>query len=87
MSRPRSQDKSIPISVALPGSLVRRLDQELSYQASRSKYVALAIKNRLDEVQSSAIEDASSRTLMAALHARTDISQNLKTILGTILMN
>ena len=87
MSRARSQDKSIPISVALPGSLVTRLDQELSYQASRSKYVAIAIKNRLDEVQSSAIEDASSRTLMAALHGRTDISNNLKTILQTILMN
>lgn len=87
MSRARSKDKSIPISVALPGSLVTRLDQELSYQASRSKYVAIAIKNRLDEVQSSAIEDASSRTLMAALHGRTDISNNLKTILQTILMN
>tara|TARA_R110000823_G_C15912097_1_gene497832 strand:+ start:1288 stop:1551 length:264 start_codon:yes stop_codon:yes gene_type:complete len=87
MSRKRSIDKSIPISVALPGSLVKRLDQELDYTSSRSKYVAKAIQNRLDEVASSAIDDASSRKLMAALHARSDITQNLKTILETILLN
>ena len=87
MSRKRSIDKSIPISVALPGSLVRRLDQELDYTSSRSKYVAKAIENRLNEVQSSAIEEASSRQLMAVLHARKDISNQLKTILETIILN
>ena len=87
MSRKRSIDKSIPISVALPGSLVKRLDQELSYQASRSKYVAKAIENRLNEIQSSAVEEASSRRLMGVLHARKDISNQLKTILETIILN
>ena len=87
MSRKRSIDKSIPISVALPGSLVTRLDQELSYQASRSKYVAKAIENRLNEIQSSAVEEASSRRLMGVLHARKDISNQLKTILETIILN
>ena len=58
MSRPRSTDKSIPFGPShLPGSLVKRLDQELSYQASVNMQES-------DEVQSSAIEDASSRTLM-----------------------
>jgi len=86
MSRKRSIDKSIPISVALPGSLVKRLDQELSYTSSRSKYVARAIENRLNEMESSALSDASTRVLMAELNFRVDISKNLKTILNTLLM-
>ena len=87
MSRKRSTDKSIPISVALPGSLVKRLDQELSYQASRSKYVSKAIENRLNEMQSSAVSEASSRQLMAALMARKDITNQLRTILETLVSN
>ena len=85
MSRKRSTDKSIPISVALPGSLVRRLDQELKYTASRSKYVAKAIEDRLNEMEASAVGDASTRQLMAALHARKDISKQLATMLMTYL--
>ena len=87
MSRKRSIDKSIPISVALPGSLVTRLDQELSYQASRSKYVAKAIENRLNDLQSSAVSEASTRQLIAALRARPDISKQLFTILDTLVWN
>ena len=87
MSRKRSIDKSIPISVALPSSLVRRLDQKLDYTSSRSKYVARAIQNRLDEEEASPVNDASTRQLMGILHARKDISNQLKTILETILMN
>ena len=86
MSRPRSTDKSIPISVALPSSLVKRLDQELSYTSSRSKYVATAIANRLNEIESTAISELSTRQLMAELNFRIDISKNLKTILNTLLM-
>ena len=87
MSRKRSIDKSIPISVALPGSLVKRLDQELSYQASRSKYVAKAIENRLNEMQSSCVSEASTRQLMAALMARKDITNQLRLILETLVAN
>ena len=86
MSRKRSIDKSIPISVTLPSSLVRRLDQELDYTSSRSKYVARAIENRLNQMESSALSDASTRHLMAELWTRVDISKNLKTILNTLLM-
>jgi hypothetical protein len=46
--RPRSTDKAVPISIALPGSLARRLDQELAYKQSRSKWIANAIRNKLD---------------------------------------
>ena len=87
MSRKRSIDKSIPISVALPGSLVKRLDQELSYPASRSKYVSKAIDNRLNELSSSAVSEASTRQLMAALMARKDITNQLRLILETLVSN
>ena len=87
MSRKRSIDKSIPISVALPSSLVRRLDQELDYTSSRSKYVGDAIQNRLDQMQSSAVSEASTRQLMAALMARKDITNQLRLILETLVAN
>ena len=87
MGRKRSTNKSVPISVSLPGSLVTRLDQELSYQSSRSKYVADAIENRLKQMENSSVGEASTRQLMAALHSRTDISNQLKTILETLLSN
>ena len=87
MSRKRSIDKSIPISVALPGSLVKRLDQELDYTSSRSKFVAKAIENRLNEMNSSAVSEASTRQLIAALRARPDISKQLFTILDTLVSN
>ena len=81
MSRPRSTDKSIPISVALPSSLVRRLDQELSYSSSRSQYVAKAIKNHLDQVKASSIESASTRKLAATLRERPEIDDTLRQLL------
>jgi metal-responsive CopG/Arc/MetJ family transcriptional regulator len=87
MSRKRSIDRSESVSVALPGSLVRRLDQELDYTSSRSKYVAKAIENRLNEMQSSAVSEASTRQLIAALRARPDISKQLFTILDTLVSN
>ena len=87
MSRKRSIDKSIPISVALPSSLVRRLDQELDYTSSRSKYVSIAIENRLKQMENSSVSEASTRQLMAALHSRTDISNQLRLILETLISN
>jgi len=87
MSRKRSIDKAIPISVALPSSLVRRLDQELDYTSSRSKYVAKAIENRLNQIEASAVSERSTRQLMAALMARKDITNQLRLILETLVSN
>jgi len=86
MSRPRSTDKSIPISVALPGSLVRRLDQELSFRSSRSKYVARAIKNYLDQLETSSIAEAPTRQLVAALTNREELDDTLRQLLVNFLL-
>ena len=87
MGRKRSTNKSVPISVSLPGSLVTRLDQELSYQASRSKYIQVAIENRLKQMENSPVSEASTRQLMAALMARKDITNQLRLILETLVSN
>jgi metal-responsive CopG/Arc/MetJ family transcriptional regulator len=87
MSRPRSHDKSIPISVAIPLSLVTRLNEELSYRQSRSKYICRAIQNRLDEVEENAISTRSTRQLMAALSHREDIDDTLKILLLQLITN
>jgi|TARA_R100000084_G_C4651227_1_gene149801 hypothetical protein len=46
--RPRSRDKVTPLSIGVPLSLMMRLDNELSYRQSRSKWVADAIIKKLD---------------------------------------
>jgi len=49
MSRPRSTDPSVALSIAVPQSLKTRLDQELSYKQSRSKWVCHAITEKLEQ--------------------------------------
>ena len=83
--RPRSSDKSIPISVALPMSLVHRLDMELSIKQSRSKYIAKAIKNRLDEVSASGVETRTTRQLLATISERKDVDETLLIIINKLL--
>ena len=52
MGRKRSTNKHIPMSLSIPHDLVIRVDKQLSYKQSRSKWVQGAIKAKLDEVGS-----------------------------------
>ncbi|GAG60075.1 unnamed protein product [marine sediment metagenome] len=47
--RPRSRDKVVPVSIGIPVSLMMRLDNELDWRQSRSKWVKSAILQKLDE--------------------------------------
>ena len=47
MSRPRSTDPSVALSIAVPTSLKNLLDQKLDYTSSRSRWVVSAIKEKL----------------------------------------
>jgi len=85
MSRRRSADKSIPISIAIPQSVVTRLDQVLAFNESRSAYITKAIRERMSQLEASSIADANSRTLMAALTSRDDIDSTLRHLLLQIL--
>ena len=79
MSRPRSTDPSVPLSIAVPQSLKRRLDQELSYTQSRSKWVVHAIKEKLE--QKFDYDSLSTRFLIRELQMRNIISTELLTSL------
>jgi len=75
MSRPRSTDPSVALSIAVPQSLKTRLDQELSYTSSRSKWVCTAIKEKLE--QEFDYTSIPTRRLLGMLHARNIIDDEL----------
>ena len=79
MSRPRSTDPSVALSIAVPQSLKTRLDQELSYKQSRSKWVCHAIKEKLN--QEFDYDSLSTRFLIRELQMRNIISTELLTAL------
>lgn len=79
MSRPRSTDKHQPLTISMPGSLMKRLDQELSYKQSRSKWVQQAIKAKLDahNDKEQVVANLSDLVLIQMLFARKIISLGL----------
>ena len=79
MSRPRSTDPSVALSIAVPQSLKTRLDQELSYKQSRSRWVCHAIKEKLN--QEFDYDSLSTRFLIRELQMRNIISTDLLTSL------
>lgn len=82
MSRRRSSDKAIPISIALPTSLAVRLDQVLSYKQSRSEFIADAIKKKLDDQKGFSFDDVETEALVRYLLTR-DIPSYIDSALRT----
>jgi len=72
MSRRRSANPTMAISVTLPRRLIEELDQVLSYSQSRSKWIAQACENKMKKYDSPLLEDASDRQLMGCLHEKTN---------------
>jgi len=66
-------------------SLPYELVQELKKRHNQSETVTRALKKYLDPHPLLEVHDASSRQLMAALTARNDIDETLKTLLLQIL--
>ncbi len=79
MSGPRSTDPSVALSIAVPQSLKTRLDQELSYKQSRSRWVCHAIKEKLN--QKFDYDSLTTRFLIRELQMRNIISTDLLTSL------
>lgn len=79
MSRPRSTDPSVALSIAVPQSLKTRLDQELSYKQSRSRWVCHAIKEKLN--QEFEPDSIPTSNLLGMLHYRNIITTELLTSL------
>jgi len=85
MSRRRSADPTIAISITLTRSILDKIDDSLTRTQSRSAWIASACQNKLNELETSSIADANSRVLMAALTARNDVDDSLKHLLLQIL--
>jgi metal-responsive CopG/Arc/MetJ family transcriptional regulator len=81
MSRPRSADPSVALSIAVPQSLKTRLDQVLSYKQSRSKWVCHAINEKLN--QEFDYTSIPTNQLLGMLHARNVVDYELFTLLKT----
>jgi len=87
MSRRRSLDKAIPISIALPRSIVARLDQVLGYKDSRSAYIARAIKQELDNRDAFYLHEVPVSRLRMELYIRKETSAALKLALNAEEVN
>jgi metal-responsive CopG/Arc/MetJ family transcriptional regulator len=85
MSRQRSRDKCIPITIALPTSLAMKLENALSHSQSRSTWVANAIENKILDIKHNPVDDRTTRQLIAQLSMRQDIDESLRLILKTHL--
>ena len=79
MSRRRSTDPAIPVSIAIPRSLHTRMNELLAYKQSRSKWVCQAIEAKLDahEDAHQVISSLSSHRLAALLFNRNVINWEL----------
>lgn len=77
--RPRSRDKVVPVSIGIPVSLMMRLDNELNWKQSRSKWVKSAIIEKLD--QSFDYGSIQTKQLIGMLHNRNIIDYELVTLL------
>ncbi len=72
MGRRRVRDKTVPVSVGLPQSLLDRLNTQLDWRQSRSKWVKRAIEAKLDahNDESQIIDELSNKRLIVLLFNR-----------------
>jgi len=87
MSRRRSTNPTKAISVTLPQRLLEEIDDILSYSQSRSRWIAHACEEKLQNYDSPSplVVDSSVRQLMAALISRDETAEVLKKLLLQIL--
>ena len=76
MGRRRVNDKTVPVSVGLPQSLLDRLNRQLDWQQSRSRWVKNAIQAKLDahNDESEIISELSNKRLIVLLFNRNVIN-------------
>jgi len=81
----RTKQRMTAIHVSIPVRLLEDFDQTLRFNQSRSAKISTLIYDHLNIDSSSSIRGASSRQLMAALHARDDVDDTMKHLLLQIL--
>jgi metal-responsive CopG/Arc/MetJ family transcriptional regulator len=78
MGRRRVKEKHIPMSLSMPYALIQRVDNQLSYTSSRSKWVQEAIKSKLESQERGMddLENVPIKTLFAELTMRLNRDSN-----------
>tara|TARA_Y100001938_G_C8088504_1_gene433571 strand:- start:2079 stop:2387 length:309 start_codon:yes stop_codon:yes gene_type:complete len=77
IGRPRKSSTKQNISVNLPTSIIKTLEDRLSWGKSRSEWIEEAIRRKLDPMQSSTLREASLLQLLSVIRSR-DISEHLR---------
>lgn len=78
MSRRRSKDPTIAISITIPRALLDDIEDELTRTTSRSRWIADACRQRLGAYPAGELD---TRQLMAMLHARMSGDETLRMLL------
>lgn len=79
MSRRRSTNPRIPIHVTLKRSTIDKLDQHLKHNQSRSKFIDIAILQKLEAIEN--IDGISNDMMLIELLLRGVIKHELYTML------
>ncbi len=83
MGRRRVKEKHIPMSLSMPYRLIQRVEEQLSYKQSRSKWVQGAIEAKLEmDIDWSLIE---SERLLRLLFARGIITKDTFKVLMQVV--
>tara|TARA_B110000305_G_C18754618_1_gene322535 strand:+ start:185 stop:454 length:270 start_codon:yes stop_codon:yes gene_type:complete len=85
MSKRRTKQRMTAIHVSIPVRLLEDFDETLSFTQSRSAKISSLIKQAVEGEDYHGISEASTRQLMAALTARNDVDDTMKTLLLQIL--
>lgn len=83
----RTKQRMTAIHVSIPVRLLEDFDETLRFNQSRSAKISALIQGELNSEPSFAIADATTRQLMAALHARDDVDMLMKSLLLQVLTN
>lgn len=77
MGRRRVKEKHIPMSLSIPYALIQRVDSELSFKQSRSKWVQGAIEAKLEDSKAFDLSNKTSISLAWELRMRNVISPGM----------
>ena len=83
----RTKRRMTAIHVSIPVRVLEDFDATLRFTQSRSAKITRLIEDDLSDEGYSTIAEASTRQLMAALHARDDVDMLMKSLLLQILTN
>lgn len=83
----RTKQRMTAIHVSIPVRVLEDLDETLRFNQSRSAKITALIQAELNSEPAFSIADATTRQLMAALHARDDVDMLMKSLLLQVLTN